>query len=110
MQVKVLESLLTFLKDYFHAEGAGIQAERLDNTATRAERLFQLFAQPTEALHAHWDVLLDDNAARTAQQETPRQLLSPRQPAPLPPIESFRGSEDKGMGSSLRRAADVTQV
>jgi hypothetical protein len=50
MQVKVLESLLSYLKDYFHADGAGIPMGRLESTATRAERLFQLFVSPTEGL------------------------------------------------------------
>lgn len=106
MQVKVLESLLTFLKDYFHADGAGIPLSRLDYTATRAERLFQLFTAHTEALSAHWEVLLEDNAARTVSQDVPEQNVLAHTPPPAPSV----GSGGGGMGAASRRAADVTQV
>lgn len=102
----MLESLLTFLKDYFHADGAGIPMARLDNTATRAERLFQLFASPTEALGAHWEVLLEDNAAGNVRgQNVPAQNVLDHIPTARP---SANGGG--GVGASTRRAADVTQV
>ena len=105
LQVKLLESLLIFLKDYFYGDGAGIPMARLDTTATRAERLFQLFAAPTEALKAHWEVLLADNTARRQVQSAPEQnVLDPTPPT----LHPGHGGGEATAGA--RRAADVTQV
>lgn len=72
-QAYALRAAHLVLRDHFHAAGAGLPLERLDNASQRVLSLLQLFMGPTAALTA----LADVGGTVTAAAEEPRAAAGP---------------------------------